>query len=66
MYRGISIAHQSQLLRATKHPISKKAYGEKWKEYGQCERTMMRCQEHALKKIQSFMNEQEGIDIREN
>lgn len=41
-------------------------YGEKWKEYAKCERTLMRYQEHALKKIQSFMNEQEGIDIREN
>lgn len=41
-------------------------FGEKWKEYGKCERTLMRYQEHALKKIQSFMNEQEDTDIHEN
>lgn len=36
-------------------------YSEKWKEFGKCERTLMRYQDHALKKIQRFMNDQDDI-----
>lgn len=34
-------------------------YSQKWKEFGKCERTLMRYQDHALKKIQRFMNDQD-------
>lgn len=36
-------------------------YCAKWKEFGKCERTLIRYQENALKKIQSFMNDQDCI-----
>lgn len=36
-------------------------YSEKWKEFGKCQRTLMRYQDNALKKIQRFMNEQEDL-----
>lgn len=33
-------------------------YAEKWKDFGKCQRTLMRYQLNALKKIHFFMNEQ--------
>lgn len=32
---------------------------ERWKEYGKCERTLMRYQNNAIQKIMYFMNEQQ-------
>jgi len=36
-------------------------YCAKWKEFGKCERTLIRYQEKGLKRIQRFMNDQDDI-----
>lgn len=52
---------QRHLIDGITWPRVEVEYSEKWKEFGKCQRTLMRYQDNALKKIQRFMNEQEDL-----
>lgn len=49
---------QRHLIDGITWPRVEAEYAEKWKDFGKCQRTLMRYQLNALQKILCFMNEQ--------